>query len=148
MESESELFKTGIKILENMEKGDFRKIKSGMGLVELSCTIVEESYNRLNMVSEKTKSAPWKIKGKDKKETAVLLLTPLLRRLEDKEIINESVKNMLIDFMSRESIEDTIDDIVDTWKENLQIYHYKCLKLIKLFTTKKENTTRLSKINI
>lgn len=148
MESEGKLFKTGIKILENMETGDFRKIKSGMGLVELSCTIVEESYNRLNMVSEKTKSAPWKIKGKDKKETAVLLLTPLLRRLEDKEIINEPVKNMLIDFMSRESIEDTVDDIVDTWKENLEIYHYKCLKLIKLFTTKKENTTRLSKINI
>ena len=145
MEKENKLLENGLGILDNMEEKDFRAIKSGIGLVELSCTIVEESYNRLKKASlsiNNQTAAPWKIKGIEKKETAVLLLTPLLQK------IKENIENSIIDFLSRESTEDTIDDLVVTWKENLVQITYKCMWIIKLFTRSRENETRLARIKV
>ena len=36
------------KILNNMTEKDFRRVKSYVGVVETSCTIVEEAYKRIN----------------------------------------------------------------------------------------------------
>lgn len=142
MEKETKLFKKCVDIIENMEKKDFREIKSGLGLIEMSCTIVEESYNRLDMVS----------KSVEKKETAVKLMTPLLQMIKEKELITDHVENSIIEFLSTEPIEEMIDDLVITWRENLEEITYNCLWLVKLFQNnrrgrgRKVTRTRLSKI--
>lgn len=148
MEKESELFQTSINILHNMDASDFKQIKSGTGLVDLSCTIIEESYIRLKKLSSKNNKEICKISGSEKKETAVLLLTPLMEKLKEKKIIDDNLQNILIDFLSRESIEDTIDDLIGTWKDNLENIHYTCMTIMNLFASKRKNRTRLSSVKI
>ena len=116
MEKQNLLFQTCINVLENMEDSDFRQINSGSGLLELSCTLVEESYNRIDKIS----------KSVEKKETAVLLMTPLLQKIKEKQLITPYVENNIIDFLSRESIEDTIDDLIITWKDHTEELGNKC----------------------
>ena len=133
----SEIFRKSLKILENMDVVDFKKVKSGLGLVETCCTIVEESYNRLGKASS----------GKEKRETAIMLLSPVISKLKEKNVINNDIEFILTQFVSRESVEDIVDELVESWKDNLESVHYRCLKLISLFFIKKRNSTRLSKVS-
>ena len=133
----SEIFRRSLKILENMDVVDFKKVQSGLGLVETCCTIVEESYHRLGKAAS----------GKEKRETAIMLLSPVILKLKEKNVIDDDIEFILTQFVSRESVEDIVDELVESWKDNLETVHYRCLKLISLFFVKKRNSTRLSKVS-
>ena len=62
------------KILNNMSEKDFRGVKSYIGVVETSCTIVEEAYKRINRAASNA----------DKKDTAIHLVGPIIEKLKEK----------------------------------------------------------------
>lgn len=136
MENENLLFEMSLKILQNMDNRHFKEIKSGTGLLELSCTIVEESYLRLNKLS----------KSVSKKQTAVMLAKPLLEKLKEKKMVSDYTEKNINEFLKIDYIEDTVDDLILLWKDKSEELETKCsclISVLKIFLTKRKEKTSL-----
>tara|TARA_R110001592_G_scaffold355744_1_gene656727 strand:- start:234 stop:647 length:414 start_codon:yes stop_codon:yes gene_type:complete len=124
------------KILSNMTEKDFRGVKSYIGVVETSCTLVEEAYKRINKAASNL----------DKKNTAIDLIEPIMGKLKGSNLITEELEKKIIDQLSRHEVDDVIDDIVLGWKDRAEQVKNACLfigKLVRLFDRKE---TRLHKV--
>ena len=124
------------KILKNMDDKDFRGVKSYIGVVETSCTIVEEAYKRINKAATNA----------DKKDTAVHLVEPVMEKLKEKNLITDEVATLIHSQLSRNGVDEVVDDIVLGWKDRAEQVKNACLfieKLVRLFDKKE---TRLRKV--
>ena len=124
------------KILKNMDDKDFRGVKSYIGVVETSCTIVEEAYKRINKAATNA----------DKKDTAVHLVEPVMEKLKEKNLITDEVATLIHSQLSRNGVDEVVDDIVLGWKDRAEQVKNACLfieKLVRLFDKKE---TRLHKV--
>ena len=124
------------KILKNMDDKDFRGVKSYIGVVETSCTIVEEAYKRINKAATNA----------DKKDTAVHLVEPIMEKLKEKNLITDDLATLIHSQLSRNEVDEVVDDIVLGWKDRAEQVKNACFfleKLVRLFDKKE---TRLSKV--
>ena len=124
------------KILKNMDEKDFRGVKSYIGVVETSCTIVEEAYKRINKAATNA----------DKKDTAIHLVEPVMERLKEKNLITDELGDLIHSQLSRNGVDEVVDDIVLGWKDRAEQVKNACLfieKLVRLFDKKE---TRLHKV--
>ena len=124
------------KILNNMTDKDFRGVKSYVGVIETSCTVVEEAYKRINKAATNV----------DKKDTAKYLVQPIMEKLKNNNLITEELERRITDQLSRHEIDDVVDDVVLGWKDRAEQVKNACLfieKIIRLFDRKE---TRLHKV--
>ena len=124
------------KILNNMSEKDFRGVKSYIGVVETSCTIVEEAYKRINRAASNA----------DKKDTAIHLVGPIIEKLKEKKLLTDELETKIKVQLERQEIDDVVDDIVLGWKDRAEQVRNACLfieKLVRLFDKKE---TRLRKV--
>ncbi len=124
------------KILNNMSEKDFRGVKSYIGVVETSCTIVEEAYKRINRAASNV----------DKKDTAIHLVGPIIEKLKEKKLLTDELEIKIKTQLERQEIDDVVDDVVLGWKDRAEQVKNACLileKLIRLFDRKE---TRLHKV--
>ena len=124
------------KILTNMSEKDFRGVKSYIGVIETSCTIVEEAYKRINRAASNA----------DKKDTAIHLVGPIIEKLKEKKILTDELETKIKVQLERQEIDDVVDDIVLGWKDRAEQVKNACLfieKLVRLFDKKE---TRLHKV--
>lgn len=124
------------KILTNMSEKDFRGVKSYIGVIETSCTIVEEAYKRINRAASNA----------DKKDTAIHLVGPIIEKLKEKKLLTDELETKIKVQLERQEIDDVVDDIVLGWKDRAEQVKNACLfieKLVRLFDKKE---TRLHKV--
>lgn len=124
------------KILNNMSEKDFRGVKSYIGVVETSCTIVEEAYKRINRAASNA----------DKKDTAIHLVGPIIEKLKEKKLLTDELETKIKVQLERQEVDDVVDDIVLGWKDRAEQVRNACLfieKLVRLFDRKE---TRLHKV--
>lgn len=124
------------KILNNMTEKDFRGVKSYIGVIETACTVVEESYKRINKAASNV----------DKKNTAIDLVEPIMIKLKGSNLITEELEKRIIDQLSRHEVDDVVDDIILGWKDRAEQVKNACLfieKIVRLFDKKQ---TRLHKV--
>ncbi len=124
------------KILNNMSDKDFRGVKSYIGVVETSCTIVEEAYKRINKAASNA----------DKKNTAIHLVGPVIEKLKEKNLLTDELEIKIKTQLERQEVDDVVDDVVLGWKDRAEQVKNACLfieKLIRLFDRKE---TRLHKV--
>ena len=124
------------KILNNMSEKDFRGVKSYIGVVETSCTIVEEAYKRINKAASNV----------DKKDTAIHLVGPIIEKLKEKKLLTDELEIKIKTQLERQEIDDVVDDVVLGWKDRAEQVKNACLileKIIRLFDRKE---TRLHKV--
>ena len=124
------------KILNNMSDKDFRGVKSYIGVVETSCTIVEEAYKRINKAASNA----------DKKNTAIHLVGPVIEKLKEKNLLTDELEIKIKTQLERQEVDDVVDDVVLGWKDRADQVKNACLfieKLIRLFDRKE---TRLHKV--
>ena len=124
------------KILNNMSDKDFRGVKSYIGVVETSCTIVEEAYKRINKAASNA----------DKKNTAIHLVGPVIEKLKEKNLLTDELEIKIKTQLERQEVDDVVDDDVLGWKDRAEQVKNACLfieKLIRLFDRKE---TRLHKV--
>ena len=124
------------KILKNMDEKDFRRVKSYIGVVETSCTIVEEAYKRINKAATNA----------DKKDTAVHLVEPIMERLKEKNLITEELATLIHSQLSRNEVDEVVDDIVLGWKDRAEQVKNACLFIEKIIRHFDKKETRLSKV--
>lgn len=124
------------KILNNMSDKDFRGVKSYIGVVETSCTIVEEAYKRINKAASNA----------DKKNTAIHLVGPVIEKLKEKNLLTDELEIKIKTQLERQEVDDVVDDVVLGWKDRAEQVKNACLileKIIRLFDRKE---TRLHKV--
>ena len=124
------------KILNNMSDKDFRGVKSYIGVVETSCTIVEEAYKRINKAASNA----------DKKNTAIHLVGPVIEKLKEKKLLTDELEIKIKTQLERQEVDDVVDDVVLGWKDRSEQVKNACLileKIIRLFDRKE---TRLHKV--
>tara|TARA_A100001015_G_C14597570_1_gene559148 strand:+ start:35 stop:445 length:411 start_codon:yes stop_codon:yes gene_type:complete len=124
------------KILNNMSEKDFRGVKSYIGVVETSCTIVEEAYKRINKAASNV----------DKKNTAIHLVGPVIKKLKEKNLLTDELEIKIKTQLERQEVDDVVDDVVLGWKDRAEQVKNACLileKIIRLFDRKE---TRLHKV--
>ena len=124
------------KILNNMSDKDFRGVKSYIGVVETSCTIVEEAYKRINKAASNA----------DKKNTAIHLVGPVIEKLKEKKLLTDELEIKIKTQLERQEVDDVVDDVVLGWKDRAEQVKNACLileKIIRLFDRKE---TRLHKV--
>lgn len=124
------------KILNNMSEKDFRGVKSYIGVVETSCTIVEEAYKRINKAASNV----------DKKNTAIHLVGPVIEKLKEKNLLTDELETKIKTQLERQEVDDVVDDVVLGWKDRAEQVKNACLileKIIRLFDRKE---TRLHKV--
>ena len=124
------------KILDNMSEKDFRGVKSYIGVVETSCTIVEEAYKRINKAASNA----------DKKNTAIHLVGPVIEKLKEKNLLTDELEIKIKTQLERQEVDDVVDDVVLGWKDRAEQVKNACLileKIIRLFDRKE---TRLHKV--
>lgn len=124
------------KILNNMSDKDFRGVKSYIGVVETSCTIVEEAYKRINKAASNA----------DKKNTAIHLVGPVIEKLKEKNLLTDELEIKIKTQLERQEVDDVVDDVVLGWKDRAEQVKNACFfieKLIRLFDRKE---TRLHKV--
>ena len=124
------------KILNNMSDKDFRGVKSYIGVVETSCTIVEEAYKRINKAASNV----------DKKNTAIHLVGPVIEKLKEKNLLTDELEIKIKTQLERQEVDDVVDDVVLGWKDRAEQVKNACLileKIIRLFDRKE---TRLHKV--
>ena len=124
------------KILNNMSEKDFRGVKSYIGVIETACTIVEESYKRINKAASNV----------DKKNTAIDLVEPIMDKLKGSNLITEELEKRIIDQLSRHEVDDVIDDIVLGWKDRAEQVKNACLFIEKIVRFFDKEVTRLHKV--
>ena len=131
---DKKLLSVSKKLLGEMRKQDFDNIKSITGLVETSCNIVEEAYNRLDKAS----------KSVEKKNTATILLRSVFQKLKDEQIIDSNIEQIILKQLESGYVESIIDDIIMSWKKNLKevkkccFYFKRGSKFISTHATKLE----------
>ena len=109
------------KILNNMSEKDFRGVKSYIGVVETSCTIVEEAYKRINKAA-------------------------VIEKLKEKNLLTDELEIKIKTQLERQEVDDVVDDVVLGWKDRAEQVKNACLileKIIRLFDRKE---TRLHKV--
>lgn len=124
------------KILNNMSDKDFRGVKSYIGVVETSCTIVEEAYKRINKAASNA----------DKKNTAIHLVGPVIEKLKERNLLTDELEIKIKTQLERQEVDDVVDDVVLGWKDRAEQVKNACLileKIIRLFDRKE---TRLHKV--
>ena len=122
------------KILSKMGNDNLKKVKSATGVVEISCNIVEESYQRLNRLSA----------GVDKKRTAVNLFGPVMEKLIDQGFLTPGLENKILEKLREEDVENMVDDTIKIWKERVEKMKHCCFILRKLT----REITKLEKITV
>lgn len=126
------------KLLGGMRKQDFDNIKSITGLVETSCNIVEEAYNRLDKAS----------KSVEKKNTAIIMLRPIFQKLKEEQIIDSNIERIIAKQLETGYVESVIDDVITSWKKNLKEIKKCCFYFRKGSRFLEEHSTKLEKIII
>ena len=119
-----------------MSEKDFRGVKSYIGVIETSCTIVEEAYKRINKAASNA----------DKKDTAIHLVGPIIEKLKEKKLLTDELETKIKVQLESQEIDDVVDDIVLGWKDRAEQVKNACLfieKLVRLFDKKE---TRLHKV--
>lgn len=96
-------------LMSNLESKDIKEIKSYVGLVELSCDIVEETCQR-------AKKAGIMSDSNYKKQLSMDILGDLFNRLNELGLVNEKLNN-IINNINLEEIEDLVDDIISIWND-------------------------------
>lgn len=124
------------KILKNMDDKDFRGVKSYIGVVETSCTIVEEAYKRINKAATNA----------DKKDTAIHLVEPVMEKLREKNLITDELATLIHSQLSRNAVDEVVDDIVLGWKDRAEQVKNACLFIEKLVRLFDRQETRLHKV--
>lgn len=124
------------KILKNMDDKDFRGVKSYIGVVETSCTIVEEAYKRINKAATNA----------DKKDTAIHLVEPVMEKLKEKNLITDELATLIHSQLSRNGVDEVVDDIVLGWKDRAEQVKNACLFIEKLVRLFDRQETRLHKV--
>lgn len=124
------------KILKNMDDKDFRGVKSYIGVVETSCTIVEEAYKRINKAATNA----------DKKDTAIHLVEPVMEKLREKNLITDELATLIHSQLSRNGVDEVVDDIVLGWKDRAEQVKNACLFIEKLVRLFDRQETRLHKV--
>lgn len=124
------------KILNNMSEKDFRGVKSYIGVVETSCTIVEEAYKRINKAATNI----------DKKNTAMHLVAPVLEKLKEKHLLTDELASKIDEQLSRQDIDDVIDDVIIGWKEKAEQVRNACLILEKIIRLFDKDATKLRNV--
>tara|TARA_R110002074_G_scaffold277152_1_gene448470 strand:+ start:743 stop:1156 length:414 start_codon:yes stop_codon:yes gene_type:complete len=124
------------KILNNMTEKDFRGVKSYIGVIETACTVVEESYKRINKAASNV----------DKKNTAIDLVEPIMIKLKASNLITEELEKRIIDQLSRHEVDDVVDDIVLGWKDRAEQVKNACLFIEKIVRRFDRKETRLHKV--
>lgn len=129
-----------IKIIHNLNSEHVKNIKSYIGLIEMSCDIVEEAYQRI-------KSKTFKISSQYKKQLALEICLYLLKKLEDNGLIEKDLSNKIksfIDITDTDSIGDIIDDIIGIWND----IKVTTLKFLPCINPKKKTIRKLENIDI
>ena len=124
------------KILNNMSEKDFRGVKSYIGVIETSCTIVEEAYKRINRAASNL----------DKKDTAIQLVGPVIEKLKEKKLLTDELETKIKVQLERQEIDDVVDDVVLGWKDRAEQVKNACLFIEKLVTLFDKKETRLRKV--
>ena len=124
-------------LLNQLKPEDIKKIKSHIGLLELTCDIVEEAYQRL-------KKSQLKIDSRYKKQLALDLSVHVLDFLVKKQLIDNSLADNIKKLLKIEDINkisDLIDDIIGIWND-AKYYTFRfcsCLKSSKRSIRKLEH---------
>lgn len=124
------------KILNNMTDKDFRGVRSYVGVIETSCTVVEEAYKRINKAATNV----------DKKDTAKYLVQPIMEKLKNNNLITEELEKRITDQLSRHEIDDVVDDVVLGWKDRAEQVKNACFILEKIVRLFDRQETRLHKV--
>tara|TARA_R110002110_G_scaffold11072_3_gene53876 strand:+ start:473 stop:883 length:411 start_codon:yes stop_codon:yes gene_type:complete len=124
------------KILNNMSEKDFRGVKSYIGVIETSCTIVEEAYKRINRAASNA----------DKKDTAIHLVGPIIEKLKEKKLLTDELETKIKVQLERQEIDDVVDDVVLGWKDRAEQVKNACLFIEKLVRHFDKKETRLHKV--
>ena len=111
-------------------------MKSYIGVVETSCTIVEEAYIRINKAATNA----------DKKDTAIHLVEPVMERLKEKNLITDELATLIHSQLSRNGVDEVVDDIVLGWKDRAEQVKNACLFIEKLVRLFDRQETRLHKV--
>jgi len=104
-------------ILKKITKPDVKTVKGIVGIVELTCDVVEE-------VSQRLKQAGYKLSGKEKKELAFLLIKDVVLKLRGLEILDDIKSDLILDQIekSKESVDEIIDDVISIFNENRYVF--------------------------
>ena len=121
-----------------MEKKHFREVKGYLGVTEIACNIVEESYRRLGRISSSV----------EKKDTAIKLVTPILEKLKKEGFVNDFLEKKIRKQLESENLEDTIDDIIISWKERAERVRTCCFQFRRISKMISKELTKLEKIKI
>ena len=124
------------KILGNMSEKDFRGVKSYIGVIETSCTIVEEAYKRINKAASNV----------DKKNTAIDLVAPIIEKMKEKKLLTDELETKIKVQLERQEIDDVVDDVVLGWKDKAEQVKNACLFIEKLVKFFDKEVTRLHKV--
>jgi hypothetical protein len=119
-----------LSLVNSLKKSDIKNIKSPVGVLELACDIVEETYQR-------SKKIYVKLSPEYKKKLAINILKLLGKKLLELKIIDTEIYNGLEMFADEKNIDLTynlIDDIISIWNDVKTV----SLKLCGCFKTKKK----------
>lgn len=126
------------KLLEKMEKKHLREVKSYLGVTEIACNVIEESYRRLNRLSSAV----------EKKDTAIKLINPVLDKLKEEGFVNDFMEQKIKKQLETENLEDTIDDIIISWKQRAEKVRTCCFQFKRISKIISKELTKLEKIKV
>jgi len=124
------------KLLEKMDKKHLREVKGYLGVTEIACNIVEESYRRLKKTSSSV----------EKKDTAIRLINPVLAKLKQEGFVNDFIEEKIRKQLESQNLEDTIDDIIISWKERAEKVRTCCFQFRRISSMISKELTKLEKI--
>jgi len=126
-----------LSLAKRLNSSDIKEIKSHIGLLELTCDIVEEAIQRL-------KNSQLNFDSRYKKQLAIDLSTHILEILVTKNLINQSLESNIRQLLKLENINqisDLIDDIISIWND-AKYYTFRfcqCLRINKRSVRKLEH---------
>ena len=103
-------------IIDNeVNKYPLRDVKTLHGVVDLTCSIVENISKRMV-----------KLEGMEKKELAKKVMNKVIDRLVAEDKISETVASLARLAVDQDEVADIIDDVVDVWREHAHIIQEGC----------------------
>lgn len=113
--------KISTEIIKKLTKGNIKKVNGIVGIVDLTCDIVEETSSRLKQVG-------YKLTSNDKKELAFEIITDIVIKLRGLEIIDDDKSNLLLDYIdnSKSDVDNIIEDVISIFNDNKQIFKTSC----------------------
>ena len=121
-----------------MDKKHLREVKGYLGVTEIACNIVDESYRRLKRLSSSV----------EKKDTAIRLINPVLAKLKQEGFVNGFMENKIKKQLESQNLEDTIDDIIISWKGRAEKVRTCCFQFKRISNIISKELTKLEKIKI